>query len=38
MAKKQYGLGKGLGAILPGTGKDLGEMRKPVGYVNKDII
>lgn len=38
MAKKQYGLGKGLGAILPGTGKNLDEIRRPVGYVNKDIV
>ena len=38
MAKKQYGLGKGLGAILPGAGQHLEEMRRPVGYVNKEIV
>ena len=38
MAKKQYGLGKGLGAILPGAEHQLEEMRRPVGYVNKEIV
>ncbi len=38
MAKKQYGLGKGLGAILPGAEHHLEEMRRPVGYVNKEIV
>ena len=38
MAKKQYGLGKGLGAILPGAEQHLEEMRRPVGYVNKEIV
>ena len=38
MAKKQYGLGKGLGAILPGADRNLDELRRPVGYVNKDLV
>ena len=38
MAKKQYGLGKGLGAILPGAGRDMNDLRRPVGYVNKELI
>ena len=38
MTKKQYGLGKGLGAILPGAEQHLEEMRRPVGYVNKEIV
>jgi ParB family chromosome partitioning protein len=35
MAKIQYGLGKGLGALL--GGEDLSELRKPVGYINKEV-
>ena len=34
--KPQYGLGKGLGALL--GGEDLSQLRKPVGYVNKEIV
>ena len=36
MAKNQYGLGKGLGALL--GGEDLSELRKPVGYINKAVV
>ena len=36
MAKQQYGLGKGLGALL--GGEDLSELRKPVGYINKAVV
>ena len=35
-AKNQYGLGKGLGALL--GGEDLSELRKPVGYINKEVV
>ena len=35
-AKQQYGLGKGLGALL--GGEDLSELRKPVGYINKAVV
>ena len=34
--KSQYGLGKGLGALL--GGEDLSELRKPVGYINKEVV
>ena len=34
--KPQYGLGKGLGALL--GGEDLSELRKPVGYINKEVV
>ena len=34
--KTQYGLGKGLGALL--GGEDLSELRKPVGYINKEVV
>lgn len=34
--KNQYGLGKGLGALL--GGEDLSELRKPVGYINKEVV
>ena len=34
--KPQYGLGKGLGALL--GGEDLSELRKPVGYINKQVV
>lgn len=37
MSKQQRGLGKGLGALL-GEGTDLSNMRKPVGYVNKEVV
>ena len=37
MAKQQpRGLGKGLGALL--GGEDLTELRKPVGYINKEVV
>ncbi len=36
MSKPQRGLGKGLGALLGGDA-DLSQIRKPVGYVNKEI-
>lgn len=35
--KNQRGLGKGLGALL-GESNDLTMLRKPVGYVNKDVV
>jgi ParB family chromosome partitioning protein len=37
MSKQQKGLGKGLSALL-GGGADVSSIRKPVGYVNKDIV
>ncbi|MGM9736192.1 MAG: ParB/RepB/Spo0J family partition protein [Candidatus Cryptobacteroides sp.] len=37
MSKQQRGLGKGLGALL-GEDTDLSNMRKPVGYVNKEVV
>lgn len=37
MSKQQRGLGKGLGALLGGEA-DLSQIRKPVGYVNKEIV
>ena len=36
MSKQQRGLGKGLGALL-GDSADLSQIRKPVGYVNKEV-
>ena len=36
MSKQQRGLGKGLGALLGGEA-DLSQIRKPVGYVNKEV-
>lgn len=36
MAKPTYGLGKGLGALLGETDKT--QQRKPVGYINKEIV
>lgn len=35
MAKIQHGLGKGLGALLGGD--DIDQLRKPLGYINKDV-
>ena len=37
MSKQQRGLGKGLGALL-GSNTDMSSIRKPVGYVNKEIV
>lgn len=37
MSKQQRGLGKGLGALLGGD-SDLNTIRKPVGYVNKEVV
>ena len=37
MSKQQRGLGKGLGALLGGDA-DLTQIRKPVGYVNKQVV
>ena len=37
MSKQQRGLGKGLSALL-GTDADLGSIRKPVDYVNKEVV
>ena len=37
MSKQQRGLGKGLGALLGGDA-DLSQIRKPVGYVNKQVV
>jgi len=36
MAKQTHGLGKGLGALLGDT--DPAQFRKPVGYINKDVV
>ncbi|MBQ7771605.1 MAG: ParB/RepB/Spo0J family partition protein [Bacteroidales bacterium] len=37
MSKQQRGLGRGLGALLGGD-SDLSQIRKPVGYVNKEVV
>ena len=37
MSKQQRGLGKGLSALLGGEA-DLSNIRKPVGYVNKEVV
>ena len=37
MSKQQRGLGKGLGALLGGDA-DISTIRKPVGYVNKEVV
>lgn len=37
MSKQQKGLGKGLSALLGGD-TDLNNIRKPVGYVNKEVV
>ncbi len=37
MSKQQRGLGKGLSALL-GTDADLNNIRKPVDYVNKEVV
>jgi len=36
--KPQRGLGKGLSAILGEAAADVDKLRKPVGYVNKEIV
>ena len=36
-SKEPRGLGRGLGAIL-GEGANIDQLRKPVGYVNKEIV
>ena len=38
MAKVQHGLGKGLSALLGDDAADLREIRKPVGYINKEVV
>lgn len=38
MAKIQHGLGKGLSALLGDDAADLKELRKPVGYINKEVV
>ncbi|MBO5581611.1 MAG: ParB/RepB/Spo0J family partition protein [Bacteroidales bacterium] len=38
MAKVQHGLGKGLGALLGDDAPDLRDLRKPVGYINKEVV
>jgi ParB family chromosome partitioning protein len=37
MSKQQRGLGKGIGALL-GMEADLSNIRKPVGYINKEVV
>ena len=37
MSKPQRGLGKGLSALL-GADADLSSIRKPVDYVNKEVV
>ena len=36
MSKQQRGLGKGLSALLGDP--DISNIRKPVGYVNKEVV
>lgn len=38
MGKPQRGLGKGLSALLDGANIDVEKMRKPVGYINKEVV
>jgi len=38
MAKIQHGLGKGLSALLGENTEDLNRLRKPVGYINKEVV
>ena len=38
MAKQTHGLGKGLEALLGGGATDPSQCRKPVGYINKDVV
>lgn len=37
MSREPRGLGRGLGSLLQDTGMDIGSLRKPVGYVNKEV-
>ena len=37
MSKQQRGLGKGISALF-GDDADLGHIRKPVGYINKEVV
>ena len=38
MAKVQHGLGRGLSALLGDDAADLREIRKPVGYIHKEVV
>lgn len=38
MAKQTHGLGKGLEALLGGGATDPSQFKKPVGYINKDVV
>ena len=38
MAKQQHGLGRGLSALLGDDASDLREIRKPVGYIDKQVV
>ena len=38
MAKQQHGLGRGLSALLGDDASDLREIRKPVGYIDKEVV
>ena len=38
MAKVKHGLGKGLGALLGDDAADLSQIRKPVGYINTEVV
>ena len=38
MAKVKHGLGQGLGALLGDDAADLSQIRKPVGYINKEVV
>ena len=37
MTNKQHGLGKGLSALMGGSLPAADQLRKPVGYINKDV-
>ena len=37
MSKQQRGLGKGINALFGDTA-DLGNIRKPIGYINKEVV
>ena len=38
MSKQQRGLGKGISALFGDDAADLGHIRKPVGYINKEVV